>query len=134
MKNAADWGFVGVLGTVCTVLLGTAGVALRQVAGHNSTLIARAEKREEAVDALNKLLIDQAFDLGELRGSLAEKARDLEEAVKAKESLKAEVKKLNLERETRALEMLGLKHVNENLVKQIAALEATVNRLKGKPK
>lgn len=130
-STAADWGLIGVLSSVCTVLLGTAGVALRQVASHNSALVVRIEKRDADVLRLNKLLVQQAMELGELRAQVVEKTSDLKEANQAKDRLQAENQKLNLERETRGLELLGLRHANERLTEQVQSLATQLEKLKG---
>ena len=64
MENLADHATLGALASVCTVLLGGVGVALKAVSNENQRLAARLDRRDEDVKKLSDALVLSAKDAG----------------------------------------------------------------------
>ena len=111
---------VGAISTVCTVLLGAAGLNLKQLSSHNAALVARIERRDKDVDSLNAQLLAQGEELGALRSLPVELERLRAENADLQRLLRSEDERgddLRLQVERLTLEKIGLKHRLESLDK-----------------
>lgn len=113
MAEPVDKAAIGAVGSVLTILLGSAGLNMRSLAKHNANLIAGMAGLTADKDALNLKLIEQAGELGRLK-SVAEQVdrlkRELAASEEKEEKLEAEITALKVEAERLRLEKLGLLH------------------------
>ena len=104
---------VGVVSTVCTCLLGAAGLNLKHLAAHNSQLVKQLEKRDADVDALNVKLLGQGEEIGTLRSFADEVVRlreQLAEMDAARQKQEDRADALYLEKEKLWLENMSLRN------------------------
>ena len=84
---------LGALGSVSAVLLGAAGVNLKQLAKHNESLQKALDKRNESVDKLNNKLLDQGENIGRLTAQNEALLKEISYKVQKIERLEEELKR-----------------------------------------